>query len=102
MVHSVEVTGANAHDLDAANKLIRKDDEFVNADMGIEKRKEIQKDGHLAGIDYRINKKKGADRKRDDKVYKDPMGHLGYIGQPNWDGHIEYMKSKVRCKVCLR
>jgi hypothetical protein len=34
MVHSVEVTGANAHDLDAADRLIRKDDEFVNADAG--------------------------------------------------------------------
>jgi hypothetical protein len=27
------------------------------------------------------------------------MGHPGYIGQPDWDGHIEYMKSKVRCKA---
>jgi IS5 family transposase len=100
--HSVEVTGANAHDLDAAEKLIRKDDDFVNADAGytgIEKRDEIQKDEHLAEIDYRINKKKGEDRKRDDKVYKEPMNHLNYIGQPNWDNHVEYMKSKVR-RVC--
>jgi hypothetical protein len=27
------------------------------------------------------------------------MSHLDYIGQPDWDGHIEYMKSKVR-RVC--
>jgi IS5 family transposase len=72
----VEVTGANVHDLDAADRLIRKDDEFVNADAG------------YTGIE-----------KRDGKVYKDPMNHLDYIGQPNWDGHIEYKKSKVRCKV---
>jgi IS5 family transposase len=102
MVHSVEVTDANVHGLDAADRLIRKDDEFVNADAGytgIEKRKEIQKDKHLAGIDYRINRRKGADRKRDAKVYKDPTGHPGYIGQPDRDRHIEYMKSKVRCRV---
>jgi IS5 family transposase len=102
MVHTAEVTGANVHGLDAADRLIRKDDEFVNANagyMGIEKSKEIQKDNHLAGVDYRINRRKGAGRKRDIKVYKDPTGHLGYIGQPDWDGHIEYMQSKVRCKV---
>jgi hypothetical protein len=28
------------------------------------------------------------------------MSHLDYIGQPDWDGHIEYMKSKVRCVCC--
>jgi IS5 family transposase len=102
MGHSVEVTGANVHDLDAADRLIREDDGFVNADAGytgIEKRKEIQKDKHPAGVDYRINRKKGEDRKRDDKVYKDPTGRPGYIGQPDRDGHIEYMKSKVRCKA---
>jgi IS5 family transposase len=27
------------------------------------------------------------------------MAHLDYIAQPAWDKHIEYMKSKVRCKV---
>jgi IS5 family transposase len=58
----VEATGANAHDLDAAVKLIRKDGEFVNADAGytgIEKRDKIQKNEHLTDVDYRINKKKG-------------------------------------------
>jgi IS5 family transposase len=102
MVHPVEVTGANVHDLDTADRLIRKDNEFVNADAGYtgtEKRDEIQKDEHLACIGYRINKRKGADRKRDAKVYKDPTGHPDYIGQPDWDRHIEYMKSKVRCRA---
>jgi IS5 family transposase len=54
--------GANVHDLDVADRLIRKDDEFVKADAGytgIEKRDEIQKDKHLAGVDYRINRRKG-------------------------------------------
>jgi hypothetical protein len=27
------------------------------------------------------------------------MNHLNYIGHPNWDNHVEYMKSKVR-RVC--
>jgi hypothetical protein len=27
------------------------------------------------------------------------MKHLDYIGQPNWEGKIEYVKSKVRSKV---
>jgi IS5 family transposase len=102
MVHTVEVTGAQVHDLDMAGRLIRDDDEFVNGDAGysgIENREEIQQDEHLSRIDFRINKRKGADRKREEKLLKDPMNHLEYIGQPNWDKHIEYMKSKVRSKV---
>jgi IS5 family transposase len=77
----VEVIGANAHDLDVADKLIRKDDAFVNADAGYtgREKREIQKDEHLADIDYRINKKKGADRKREKKVFEEPMSHLRYI-----------------------
>jgi IS5 family transposase len=27
------------------------------------------------------------------------MNQLEYIGQPDGEGHIEYMKAKVRCKV---
>ena len=68
MVHSVETTAANVADIAAAHKLIREDDDVVNADAGyggIENRKEIQEDGHLSKADYRVNKKKGADRKRE-------------------------------------
>jgi IS5 family transposase len=102
MVHSVEVTAANVHDLDAAAKLIRPDDEAVNGDaryVGIEEREEIKNDEHLSKIEYRINTRKGADKKRRDKLLGNPMAHLDYIAQPAWDKHIEYMKSKVRCKV---
>ena len=67
--------------------------------VGIEKRKEIREDEHLPKVEYRINKKKGADRKREAAVYKEPMKHLEYIGQPKWEREIEYMKSKVRSKV---
>jgi IS5 family transposase len=102
IVHSVEVTGANVHDLDAASKLIRPDDEVVNGDAGyagIEEREKIKNDGRLSKIDCRINKRKGADKKRHDKLPGTPMAHLDYVAQPEWDKHIEYMKSKVRCKV---
>jgi IS5 family transposase len=102
MVHTVEATGAHVHDLDVADKLIRDDDDFVNGDAGysgIEKREKIRQDEHLSKIDFRINKRKGADKKREDKLLSDPMNHLSYIGEPQWDKHIEYMKSKVRSKV---
>jgi IS5 family transposase len=102
MVHSLEVTAANVCDLDAAAKLIRPDDEVVNGNAGyagIEEREEVKNDEHLSKIDYRINKRKGADRKRHDKLPGSPMKHLDYIAQPARDKHIEYMKSKVRCKA---
>jgi IS5 family transposase len=102
MVHSLEVTAANVHDLDAAAKLIRPDDEVVNGDAGyagIEEREEIKNDGHLSKIEYRINKRKGADKKRRDALLSKPMKHLDYIAQPARDKHIEYTKSKIRCKV---
>jgi IS5 family transposase len=102
LVHSVEATSANVHDLYVASKLIRPDDERVNGDagyVGIEEREEIKGDEHLSKIEYRINKRKGAYRKMRDAIMKKPMEHLGYAGQPDWEGHMEYMKSKVRCKV---
>ena len=102
MVHSVSTTAGNVSDIEEAHKLIREDDEVVNADagyIGIEKREEIKTDEHLSKVEYRINKKKGADRKREAMLYKEPMKHLDYIGQPKWEQEIEYMKSKVRCKV---
>ena len=102
MVHSVETTAANVADIAAAHKLIREDDDVVNAGAGyggIEKRKEIREDEHLSKAEYRINKKKGAERKREAALYKEPMKHLDYIGQPNWERELEYMKPKVRSKV---
>jgi len=60
LVHTIEVTAANEHDITVASKLIREDDEVVYGDsgyLGIQKRKEIQADPHLASIDYRINRR---------------------------------------------
>jgi IS5 family transposase len=88
--------------LEAVPKLIRTDDDVVNGDAGytgIEERDEIKNDGHLSKIDYRINKRMGADKKRHDKLLGNPMAHLKYIAQPARDKRIEYMKSKVRCKA---
>jgi IS5 family transposase len=51
MVHSVEVTSANVSDIQIAHKLVRVDDNVVNADAGYigrEKREEVQKDEHLS------------------------------------------------------
>ena len=102
MVHRVETAAANVADIATAHKLIREDDDVVNADAGyagIENRKEIREDEHLSKVDYRVNQKKGAERKRETALYKEPMKHLDYIGQPNWERELEYMKSKVRSKV---
>jgi IS5 family transposase len=102
MVHSAETAAANASDIETARKLIREDDGAVNAGAGyagIENRKEICEDEHLSKTDYRINKKKGAERKQEAALYKEPMKHLEYIGEPKREREIEYMKSKVRSKA---
>lgn len=102
MVHTVEATSANVHDVVVAHRLIREDDEFVNGDAGytgIENREEIRDDEHLSQIDYRINTRKGREKKRHDALMSKAMDHLEYIGQPDWEKQYEYMKSKVRSKV---
>ena len=102
MVHSVETAAANAADIETAHKLMRDDDDVVNAGAGyggIENRKEIQEDEHLSKAEYRVNKKKEADRKREAALYKEPVKHLDYIRQPNRERELEYMKPKVRSKV---
>jgi IS5 family transposase len=43
--------------------------------------------------------KKGAERKREAAVYKEPVKHLEYIGHLNRERYIECMKSKVRSKA---
>lgn len=62
LVHTIEVTAANVHDINVTDTLIREDDEIVYGDSGyivIEKREEIQRDKHLSAIDYRINRRPG-------------------------------------------
>lgn len=89
LVHSIEVTPANVHDICAASKLIREDDEVVYGDsgyIGIEKRDEIISDDHLSSIDYRINRRRSSLQKVSDNSI-------------DWDRLIEHAKSSVRCKV---
>ncbi len=89
LVHTIEVTEANEHDIPVASRLIREDDEVVYGDsgyLGIQKRKEIQADPHLASIDYRINRRPKSLPKVSDWAI-------------DWERYIERQKSSVRCKV---
>jgi IS5 family transposase len=89
LVHTIEVTAANAHDINITAKLIRADDEVVYGDsgyIGIEKREEIQMDEHLSAIEYRINRRPGKPPKVSDNAI-------------DWDHYIENRKSSTRCKV---
>lgn len=89
-IHSIEATSANVHDVSAASKLIRADDDVVYGDagyLGIQKRPEIAEDAHMSGIDYRINQRPGK--------------ALSYAEGPSRElfRQEEYQKSSVRCKV---
>ena len=89
LVHTIEVTPANVHDIQVTSKLIREDDEVVYGDsgyLGIEKREEIVSDTRLSGIDYRINRRPSSLQ----KVSENSV---------DWDRLIEHAKSSVRCKV---
>jgi IS5 family transposase len=89
LVHTIEVTSANIHDVSVAAKLIREDDEVVYGDsgyLGIDKREEVVSDEHLSSIDYRINRRPSSLQKVSDNSL-------------DWDRMIEHAKSSVRCKV---
>lgn len=89
LVHTIEVTAANEHDVTVAAKLIREDDEVVYGDsgyLGIQKRPEVRDNTHLSGIDYRINRRPhGLPRVSDSSI--------------DWERLIEHRKSSIRCKV---
>lgn len=89
LVHSVEVTSANVHDVTVAARLIRADDEVVYGDsgyLGLQKREEVSTDPHLVGIEYRINRRPHSLPKVSDHAI-------------DWERYIENRKSSVRCKV---
>ena len=89
LVHTIAVTAANAHDITQAANLIREEDEVVYGDsvyLGIQKRSEVTSDAHLSGFDYRINRRLGSLARVSDKAI-------------DWERHVEYLKSSVRCKV---
>jgi IS5 family transposase len=89
IIHSIEATAANVHDIDVAHKLLRDDDEVAYGDsgyIGIEKRPEIAGDERFRDIEFRLNRKRGALRK------------LHPIAK-EWEMHIENRKSATRSKV---
>jgi IS5 family transposase len=89
LVHTMEVTAANEHDVTVAAKLIREDDEVAYGDsgyLGIQKRPEVRDDAHLSTIDYRINRRPHSLPRISDKSI-------------DWERLIEHRKSSVRCKV---
>ena len=89
LVHTMEVTAANAHDVTVASKLIREDDEVVYGDsgyLGLQKRSEVLRDAHLSSIDYRMNRRPHSLPKISDRAI-------------DWERLIEHRKSSVRCKV---
>ena len=89
LIHTIEVTPANQHDITVASKLIRKDDSVVYGDsgyLGIQKRPEIQADPQLASIDYRINRRPRSLPSVSDNAI-------------DWERFIEHRKSSVRSKV---
>lgn len=89
LVHTIEVTSANVHDVSVAVKLIREDDEVVYGDsgyLGIDKREEVVSDEHLSSIDYRINRRPSSLQKVSDNSF-------------DWDRMMEHAKSSVCCKV---
>lgn len=55
LVHTLDVTPANTHDVTMAAGLIREDDEVVYGDsgyVGLEKRPEVQEDAHLSSLPF--------------------------------------------------
>ena len=89
IVHTVEVTPANTHDITVTSKLIRPDDEVVYGDsgyIGIQKRPEICENEHLSSIDYRIVRRPHSLPKVSDWAI-------------DWERQIDHRKSSIRCKV---
>ena len=55
LVHTVEFTPANDHDITAAHRLLRDDDSFCYADsgyLGVEKREEVASDERLSQVEW--------------------------------------------------
>ena len=89
LVHTIEGTPANVHDINVAHRLIREDDKVLYGDsgcFGIEKREEVVQDSHLSSIAYRINRHSGILQIVSDNAF-------------DWDRMMEHAKSSARCKV---
>lgn len=89
LVHTVEVTAANVHDVAKAADLVRDDDEFCYGDsgyLGIEKREEVIADEHLSKMDWRVARRPSqVDAEKDEDKY--------------FAREQEHRKASVRSKV---
>jgi len=68
LVHSVEITPANVHDIKVAHKLIRSDDKTANGDsgyVGLENREEMKSDPFLSQVKCEIVKRPSFWRKKE-------------------------------------
>jgi IS5 family transposase len=83
LVHSVENTAANIHDIVVTPNLLRADDAVVYGDSGytgVERRPEVATDRIMSRITFLLNKRRGSVKTA-------------------WDKLIEKQKSAVRSKV---
>jgi len=83
LVHSVENTAANIHDIVVTPNLLRADDSVVYGDSGytgVERRPEVATDRIMSRITFLLNKRRGSVKTA-------------------WDKLIEKQKSAVRSKV---
>jgi IS5 family transposase len=65
--HTLTGTAANVADIAETHKLVRKDDHVCWADagyLGIDKRAEVAGDEHLAGIEWRVNRRRSTLKKQ--------------------------------------
>lgn len=90
LVHTVEVTGANTHDVVMTSKLLTGDEESVYGDsgyLGADKRKDsIRRNRQGRRIRYRINR-------RPSQIRKKPARAQGQLKRR------EHEKSSIRAKV---
>ena len=85
-VHTIEATAANVSDIAMAHKLFREDDEVGY--VGLEKREEIRTDAHLAGMEYRINRRPGSVRNLEVGIAKDWAMHFSFAKSSGKDRKI--------------
>lgn len=88
LVHTVEVTAANVHDVTMSHSLVRGDDSFCYGDsgyLGVQDRDEVAGDARLSRMEWKIAKRPSQIRELSDRN--------------NWERSIESRKASVRSKV---
>lgn len=89
LVHTLEVTAANASDVATAHRLLRPGDSFCYADAGYtgaERRPEVAGDPELSGVERRVARRRSRVPGRDHP-------------EVSWEPAVERSLSRVRAKV---